>query len=121
MATIADAERIATALPGAEAGSSYGHQAWQVAGKTFAWVRSFSKADLKRFGDDPVPEGPILAVRTADLDAKDAVLAAGEPGVFTIEHFHGYAGLLIRLEEVAPDLLEELIMDGWRAMGGRDD
>jgi hypothetical protein len=35
-----------------------------------------SKADIKRFGDTALPEGPILAVRVADLGEKEVVLAA---------------------------------------------
>jgi hypothetical protein len=55
-----------------------------------------AKSDLRRFGEDPVPEGPILAVRVADLAEKEAVLAANREAFFTIPHFDGFAPKAIR-------------------------
>ena len=75
----------------------------------------FSKADLKRFGDEPVPSPPILAVRVDDLGEKEAVLAAGHKGFFTIPHFDGYAAVLIELRAVGKRPLRAAIIDGWAA------
>jgi len=63
--------------------------------------RPFSKADMRRFGAESPPEGPILAVSVADLADKEAVLASGEAAFFTIAHFDGYAAVLIQLKLVA--------------------
>ena len=84
--------------------------------KTFAWERSFSKADIRRFGETAPPAGPILAVVVADLDEKEAVLAEGLKGFFTIPHFDGYAAVLIQLERVGKRALREAIVDGWLAV-----
>ena len=76
MATFDDVARLARDLPEVTRGRAHGHRTWLVGGKGFAWERPFSKADIKRFGDEPRPAGPILAVRVEDLGEKEAVLAA---------------------------------------------
>ena len=102
-------------LPDVEQGERHGTRSWSVGGKTFAWERSFSKADIKRYGNEPVPEGPIVAVRVEDLGEKEAVLSAGHRGFFTIPHFDGYAAVLIQLKTVTKRPLRDALEDGWLA------
>jgi hypothetical protein len=113
--SLEDAADIAMGLPHVEEGERHGTRAWSVAGKVFAWERSFSKADIKRFGNEPVPDGPIVAVRVEDLGEKEAVLAARHRGFFTIPHFDGYAAVLIQLKAVSKGPLRDALVDGWLA------
>jgi hypothetical protein len=75
----------------------------------------FSKADIKRFGESTPPAGPILALRTADLDDKEAILAMGARGFFTIPHFDGFAAVLVQLKAATKRPLRDAIEDAWLA------
>jgi hypothetical protein len=115
MAALEDVEQMVSGLPEVTEGARHGNRTWFVRGKAFAWERPFSKADLKRFGDTPPPAGPILALSTADLADKDALLAPGSKGFFTIPHFDGYAAILVQLKTVTKKALRDAIIDGWLA------
>jgi hypothetical protein len=115
VATLDDVARIVAELPEVTEGERHGNRTWSVAGKGFAWERSFSKADIRRFGDAVPPGGPILAVRVEDLGEKEAVLAAGHPGFFTVPHFNGYAAVLIQLTRAATKDVRDALVDGWLA------
>jgi hypothetical protein len=115
VATLDDAAERALQLPEVIEGVRYANRTWSVAGRAFVWERPLSEGDIKRFGDIAPPEGPIIAVRLADLNDKEAVLAENRPGLFTIPHFDGYAAILIELNATTPEVLRDLILDGWLA------
>jgi hypothetical protein len=119
MATLDDVARITVGLPEVTEETRRGTRSWSVAGKTFAWERPYSKADVKRFGEETPPRQPILAVRVEDLIEKEAVLAAGTRGIFTIPHFDGFPAVLIELRKVGVRALKDALADGWLACAPR--
>jgi hypothetical protein len=113
MVSMDEAAEMAMLLPEVVEGTKWGQRTWLVDGKGFAWERPLSKADIKRYGPIPPPEGPILAIAAEDLGEREAILAADRPGFFTISHFDGYPAYLIQLDIVDRDHLEEALVDGW--------
>ncbi len=109
MQTFDDVARLAAGLPQVTEGVDKFRKTsrtWDVAGKSFAWERPFSKADIKRFGDQRPPDGPILAAHPAAF--------------FTIPHFNGFSAYLVQLDKVTPAELSEALTDGWLAVAPRD-
>lgn len=117
--SVEEAARMALELPEVAEGERHGNRTWSVGGKAFAWERPFTKADM-RLGDASPPDGPILAVRVADLGEKEAVLAAQPKAFFTIPHFDEYSAVLIQLRSVTRRALQEAIVDGWLACAPPD-
>ncbi|HVU75129.1 MAG TPA: hypothetical protein VHE83_19340 [Mycobacteriales bacterium] len=116
MASFTDVEKIIATLDGVSIGERFGRRTWFVGKRAFAWERPYSKADLKRFGDEAPPDGPILALSTGDLHEKEAILAEHPECVFTIEHFTGYPAVLVQLSKAKVTVLRELVTDAWRTV-----
>ncbi|MDP9346127.1 MAG: MmcQ/YjbR family DNA-binding protein [Actinomycetota bacterium] len=114
MAGWEDVRRIALGLPETSERLSRDLRQWRVHDKLFVWERPLRRADLEALGND-APDGPILGARVEHLGAKEALLA-GDPAVFfTTPHFDGYPAILVRLDRIALDGLDEVIVEGWLA------
>ena len=109
--TFAQVAAYLKTLGGVTVGTKWGNTTWMVGDKGFAWQRPLRKADLARLGDEQAPEGDILAVRVANLDAKDALLAIAPPGFFTIQHFNGYPAVLIELRKAHVKDVRAVLVD----------
>jgi len=104
---------MAMALEEVTEGVRYGNRSWMVNGKTFVWERPFTKADIKRFGDAPVPDGPILGVSVEDQMEKQALLESNTKAFFNIEHLDGYNAYLIQLNKATKKQVREALLDAW--------
>jgi hypothetical protein len=115
VATIEDVAQIASGLPEVTEGTSHGRRSWFVRKKLFVWERPFTKADLRRFGDETPPPGPIIGLATEDLAEKEALLEANPDAFLTITHLDGYPAVLVQLRKVTKPRLRQAIVDGWLA------
>jgi hypothetical protein len=114
VATWDDVRRLALALPETHEDLRRGLMFWVVKDKLFVWERPLRNSDLKALGD-AAPTGPILGARVENPVAKQALIADDPEVYFTIPHFDGYNAVLVRLEKIALDELEELIVEAWLA------
>ena len=113
--TLEDAATIALVLPNVTEGVRFRNRTWLVDGKGFAWERPLSKADVKRLGGQTAPEGPLLAVRVADMEEKAILMMDPPNGFFDIEHFGGYPAVLIRLPLINSQTLKAALVEAWYA------
>ena len=118
MATWRDVRRIALALPGTSEETSRDHAAWIVNKKFFVWERPLRKSDLAALGDR-APDGPILGVRTSDLEMKEVFLRSDPEIFFTTPHFDGYPAVLVQLENIDAKKLKDVIEEAWLARAGK--
>jgi hypothetical protein len=117
MADQNDVRRIALDLP--ETREAEGHFAFSVRhgakdrGFVWAWNERVHPKKPR------VPSSEVVAIRVADNDEKQALLATGEARFFTEPHYNGYPAILVRLPLIEVGELEELITDAWRCMAPR--
>jgi hypothetical protein len=107
-----DVRRIALGLPETSEKTSWGNASWRVRDKSFVWERPLRRADLVALGDG-APTGAILGARVEHVGAKEALLADDPSVYFTTPHFDGYPAILVRLDEIGPAELEEVIVEAW--------
>ena len=113
MATRSDVRRIALSLP--ETKEAEGHFAFSVRNgkneKGFAWV--WMERIHPRKPRVPCPD--VLAVRVANLDAKEILRMADGQKFFTEPHYDGFPAVLVRLKEIGRAELRELLIEAWAA------
>ena len=89
--------KLALALPGVEAGTSYGTLAFKVQ-KLFARVRE---------------DGETLAIR-ADFDERETLMGADPEIFFVTDHYLNYPMVLVRLAKIDAAGLAPLLEGAWR-------
>lgn len=112
-----DVARLALALPGVVPATD--HFGFFVTGGTkprgFAWAWR-ERVDPKK----PKVENPsVLAVRVADKQAKERLLASDPAKFFTEPHYARFPAVLVRLDTVELPELQELLHEAWRCMAPR--
>src|SRR5450631_3834302 len=114
MPTWEDVRRIALALPETSERLSRERCQWRVKDKLFVWERPLRRREIEALGAE-APDGPILGARVEHLGAKEALLADDPSVFFTTAHFDGHPSVLVRLDRIAADDLDEVIVEAWLA------
>ena len=114
MATQEDVRRIALALPETTEGTDgFGFSVRNgTKYKGFAWVW-MKRIEPKK---PRVPQPDVLAVRVANNQEKETLIAADPDKFFTEPHYNGFPAVLVRLAAIEPDELRELLTDAWRTL-----
>jgi hypothetical protein len=108
-----DVRRIALSLPGAEQDGE--KIRFMVDGKAFAWTWK-KRVEAKRAR---VEQLDVFAVRVANEEEKQVLIASDPEKFFTEPHYNGYPAVLVRLDAIDGDELAELITDAWRIRAPR--
>lgn len=111
MVTQDDVRRIAMEFPGVVEGTD--RFAFSVVNKgkekAFAWVW-LERLEPKKAR---IPQPNVLAVRVGGEDDKDFLVHAAPEVFFTEPHYNGFPAILIRLENIAVDQLETMLIEAW--------
>lgn len=118
MPSLEDVRAIAATLPGSEERATTGGAAWFVRNKLYAWEAHpwpSVPADIRAV----IEREPVFVVKVSSEEDKLAY-REGWPDVF-LRQTTGWSEpkVAFRLEAVAPDLLVELITDGWYSQAPR--
>ena len=112
MADQGDVRRIALSLP--ETSEGDGRFAFSVLNKgkqkgfVWSWLERVAPKKPR------VESHEVVALRVADQEEKELLLAADPTKFFTEPHYNGYPAVLVRLAAIGVDELEGLIVEAWR-------
>jgi hypothetical protein len=115
MATMADLDELATAMPmTTKSVSEDGRPAYQVHGKAFCLQRGRRPDALDPVTGERLDD--VLMFRVSDLGVKELILSDARGIYFTTPHFDGYPAVLIRIPDLARldrDELREAVVEAW--------
>jgi hypothetical protein len=94
-----DVRKAALSLPETTEKPSYGTPGFRVKDKLFARIRE---------------EGDVLVLWCADVEEKNAMIAAEPDKFFTTPHYDGHPTVLVRFRAIDRDELQELLTESWR-------
>ncbi|HEY6925115.1 MAG TPA: hypothetical protein VI653_16690 [Steroidobacteraceae bacterium] len=94
-----DAHELLLGFPNVVEGRSYGMPSYLLNGRFFA-----------RFRD----EDTVLVLQLATIGERDVLMELDPEAFFFTEHYRNYPAVLVRLAEVAPALLTEVVQEAWR-------
>ena len=106
MTDTADVERIALSFPEA----AHDGTGFHVQAKGFCWYYAQKVPGQK----GRTLHLDVLAVRVANEDEKQALIASDPAKFFTDDHYRGFPAILVRLPAIDTDELAELIEEAWR-------
>src|SRR2546429_5481221 len=95
--------QIAETLPGAEESMSYRMPAFKVKKKLFARQHQ---------------DGESLVIGI-DLDAREEMMRAAPEKFYITDHYLNYPWMLVRMSQVTPDELRDLLIGSWRRVAGK--
>jgi hypothetical protein len=93
-----DAHRLLLGLPNIREGRSYGMPSYLVNGRFFA-----------RFRD----QDTVLVLQLATIGEWDVLMELDPTAFFFTEHYRNYPAVLVRLADVTPTLLAEVVQEAW--------
>ena len=96
---VAAVRRLLLERPGVVEGRSYGMPSFLLNGRFLA-----------RFRDDDT----VLVVQLATIGERDVLMELDERSFFFTDHYRNYPAVLVRLAEVPPSLLGDVIKECWQ-------
>ncbi len=97
--SVTNARRLLLGLPNVVEGRSYGMPSFLLNGRFLA-----------RFRDDDT----VLVLQLATIGEREVLMELDPRAFFFTEHYRNYPAVLIRLAEVVPPLLTDVVTEAWR-------
>jgi hypothetical protein len=95
--------KLALSLPGVVEGTSYATTAFKVNGKLIARLHQ---------------DGESLAIK-AEFATREVLIGANPRTYYITDHYRCWPWMLIRISNVDPDELRQLLEDAWRSTAGK--
>ena len=95
---VAEARRLLRKLPNVVEGRSYGMPSFLLNGRFLA-----------RFRDDDT----VLVLQLATIGERDVLMELDPRAFFFTDHYRNYSAVLVRLAEVPPALLSDVLRESW--------